>query len=300
HAGKTPAVVLYFLAARLGGAGVRLFGRSDRIAAAQLDPIDLELVRDRIDEPLSHEGGLVASWRAIGRGWGLVGEAKMSDRAIGRHPIRSRQNPDRHMHHARCMRADIGLLIMEIAIIDREDDALGIDRGADLMHLLARMIGGDQMLAAVLDPFYRALEPLGRDTDQHVFGIELAADAEPAADMRFMNVNCARRRAEHAYQQFLIAMRDLGGAMEFEGVARRVVATDRAAGFERHPGMPPDRQFQFNDMRRLSERSVDVAIALADHRSFARMSWREFNRGRLRVDKRRQFFDLDGNEVGSI
>src|SRR6516225_12215129 len=95
-------------------------------------------------------------------------------------------------------------------------------------------------------------------------------------------------------------MEDLGRAMKFEDVARRVIAADRATGFEWHPGMPPDRQFQFNDMRRLTERGVDVAIALLDHRGFARMSWREFDRGRLCVDKCRQFFDLDGDEVGSI
>ena len=73
---------------------------------------------------------------------------------------------------------------MKIAIVDGEDAALAVDRGADAMELLARMIGGDQMLAPVLDPFHRPAQAHGGDADQHVFRIELAADAEAAADMR--------------------------------------------------------------------------------------------------------------------
>jgi hypothetical protein len=107
----------------------------------------------------------------------------MSDRAVGGHPVRSRQNPGRHIHHARSVRAHIGALIGEIAIIDREDHTAGIDRSADSMHLLARMIGCDQVLAAVLDPFHRPVEALGGDADQHILGIKFATDAEPTADM---------------------------------------------------------------------------------------------------------------------
>ncbi len=41
------------------------------------------------------------------------------------------------MHHARRMGAHIGALIVEIAIVDRKNDAVAIDRGADFMRLLA-------------------------------------------------------------------------------------------------------------------------------------------------------------------
>ena len=73
---------------------------------------------------------------------------------------------------------------MEIHVIDGEDDALGVDRGADLVQLLARVIGGDQMLAPILDPFYRALGFFGRDADQNVFGINFSANTEAAAHVR--------------------------------------------------------------------------------------------------------------------
>ena len=79
----------------------------------------------------------------------------MADRAIGRHAIRARQDAAGHVHDARRMGADIGALVVKIAVVDGEDATLVVDRGADAMELLARMIGGDQMLAPVLDPFHR-------------------------------------------------------------------------------------------------------------------------------------------------
>ena len=54
------------------------------------------------------------------------------------------------------MGAHIGALVVEELVVDREDAAVGVDRGADAVALLARMVGGDQMLAPVLDPFHRA------------------------------------------------------------------------------------------------------------------------------------------------
>ncbi len=125
-----------------------------------------------------------------------------------------------------------------------------VDRGADLVQLLARVIGGDQMLAPVLDPFHRAIELFGGDADQNVLGIKLAADAEAAADMGLVNMHRTRRDAEHARQQFLIAVRHLGGAVQFENAARGVVAADGAARLQRHAGMPADGELKLDHMRR--------------------------------------------------
>ncbi len=131
------AVVLNFFAERLERPRIRHFLGSDRIAAAQCDAIDLELVRDCVDQPFAHEGRLVAAGRAVGGSRRLVGQAKVSDRAIGRHPIRPGQDPGRHVDDARRMRTYIGALIVEIAIVDGENDAIGVERGADLVYLLA-------------------------------------------------------------------------------------------------------------------------------------------------------------------
>ena len=187
-------VVVDFLAERLERPRVGHFGVADGVAPADFDAVDAELGGDGVDQPLAHEGGLVAAGRAIGRGRRLVGEAEVADRAIGRHPIRAGQDARRHVHDSCGMGAHIGALVVEINVVDGEDDAVGIDRGADLVQLLARMIGRDQMLAAVLDPFHRAIEVYRGDADQHVLGIKLAADAEAAADVGFVDMD--RRSAE--------------------------------------------------------------------------------------------------------
>ena len=51
------------------------------------------------------------------------------------------------------------------------------------MHLLARVVRGHEVLGAILDPLHGAAEPLRRERDQDVLGIELAAHAEAAADV---------------------------------------------------------------------------------------------------------------------
>ena len=59
------------------------------------------------------------------------------------------------------------------------------------------------------------------------------------------------------------AVRHLGGAVQLEDVARRIVAADRAAGFHRHAGMAADREVECDDRMRLAESGLDVAVALA-------------------------------------
>ena len=143
------------------------------------------------------------------------------------------------MHDARRVGAHIGALVVEIEVVDRQDAAVAVDRGADAVQLLARMIGGDQVLAPVLDPFHRAAEPHGGDADQHVLGIELATDAEAAAHMRLVHVDRRRRQAEHAREQLAIAVRHLGGAVQLEDVARRVVAAYCTTGLNGTPEWRP-------------------------------------------------------------
>ena len=74
-------------------------------------------------------------------------------------------------------------------IVDGENLAVAGDRRFDVMMLIARMVGGDQVLAPVFDPFHRAFKSHGGDADQHVLGIELATDAEAAADVSFVEVH---------------------------------------------------------------------------------------------------------------
>jgi hypothetical protein len=103
-------------------------------------------------------------------------------------------------------------------VVDGEDFAVVRHRRPDVVVLMARVVGGDQMLAPVLDPLHRAIEPHRCDTDQHVFGIKLAADAEAAADVRLVALHRRRRALEHSRQKLLVPVRHLGGAVQLQHI----------------------------------------------------------------------------------
>ena len=198
------------------------------------------------------------------------------------------------------MGAHIAALVVEEFVVDGENGALGIDRGADLVTLLARVIGCDQVLAPVLDPFHRPSEPQRGEADQHVLGVELAADAEAAADMAFEQVHSRGAATEHARDAGAIPVRHLGGAIKLEHIAGGVVARDGAARLQRHAGMPSDGKIEFNDDSGVAKRRRDIAIGLFHHRRLGRTAVLEFPRRRAGVEDHRQFFDRDCDEIGRV
>src|SRR5579871_6239173 len=102
----------------------------------------------------------------------------MPDAAIGRHAIGAGQRADGHVEDAGTMGPHIRALVMEDLVVDREEMARGVDRSTDAMALLARVIGSDQVLAPILEPFDRSPEAQARGADEEILGIELAANAE--------------------------------------------------------------------------------------------------------------------------
>ena len=176
----------------------------------------------------------------------------------------------------------------------------GVDRGADLVPLLARVIGGDQMLAPVLDPFHRPAEPQRGEADQYVLGIKLAANTEAAADMPFEQMHTGGIATQHAGDVVAIPVRDLGGAVKLEHVAGGVVARDRTAGFKRNAGMAPDHEIEFDHGMRLAEGCCDIAVGLFHDRRLGRAAVFEFPGRGDGIEDDRQFLDGDGDEIGGV
>ena len=224
----------------------------------------------------------------------------MTDRPISRHPIRARQHRGGKIGHGGRMGADIAALVVEELVVKGENTALGVDRGANLMALLPRMIGGDQMLAPVLDPLHRAAEPQRGKADQHVLGIKLAANAEAAADMALEQMHAGGIASQHAGDVVAIPVRHLGGAMKLQHVAGGVIARDRATGFERNAGMAPDREIELDHGMRLAKRGADVPVGFFHDRRFGRAAVFEFPGRRGGIEHDRQFVDRDGDEIGCV
>ena len=147
------------------------------------------------------------------------------------------------------------------------------------MALLARVVGRHQVLAPVLDPFDRPAEAHRGEADQHILGVELAADAEAAADIALLQHAPRRAAAEHAGERVAVAVRHLGGAVQLQHVARGVVARQRAARLQRHAAVAADRQVELDDRVRRGERGVDVAVFGAQHERLGRLPGRELPGG---------------------
>jgi len=156
------------------------------------------------------------------------------------------------------------------------------------------------MLTPILEPFHRPVEAHRGYAHQHVFRIELAADAEPASDMGFEDVDRGRRALEHAREQVAIAMWHFGGAMQLEDVARRIIAPDRTARLERHAGMASDRQFELNDHRCCAQDCVNVAVALTNDTYLGGAAGEEFDGLSLSSEQDRQFLDFERDKLGRV
>src|SRR5206468_1816154 len=85
-----------------------------------------------------------------------------------------------------------------------EDRAVGVRGDLQLAHDLARMIGGNEALAAILDPLHRTPEPHGGQRDQQILRIELAAHAEAAADVDLDQLDAGLVQTEHASERAAI------------------------------------------------------------------------------------------------
>src|SRR5438128_2441703 len=73
---------------------------------------------------------------------------------------------------------------------------------------------------------------------------KLAANAEAAADMPFVQVNPVERQPEHRGERLAVVMRHLGSTIHPKDTAGRFRHGDRSAGFEWHAAVPADRQLQ--------------------------------------------------------
>src|SRR5207302_9895463 len=119
---------------------------------------------------------------------------------------------------------------------------LRIDRDARPVALLARVIGRHQMLAAVLDPFDRAAESERREAYEKILGVKLAANAKSAAGAALLEHDPGSRAAENAHEAVAVAVRHLGGAVQLQDVAHRVVLRQRTARLQRYTAVPADLQ----------------------------------------------------------
>ena len=274
--------------------------RRDQVTAPHLDPVDTDAVRHRIQQPFPREGRFVASGRPVGARRRLVGQPDMGAGAVGRDQVRARQHRRREVDDGDAVAPHVGALVGKDLVVEPEDEAARIDGGADAVHLVARVVEREQVLAPVLDPLDRPAEPGRGDADQHVLRVELAPHTEPAADMALEELQIVAPEAQHGGDGVAVVVRHLGGAVELDPPALAVVEPERAARLDRHPAVPADGELDFENVVRIRERGIQVAVIFLDRRGLAIEAGEEAGRGFGAVDIGRLLVDLDEHGVGGV
>ena len=176
--------------------------------------------------------------------WNAVGPGEhLRDIAGGRRPIG----------------ADIGALIGVGAPAQREDRAVLVARDLQFAFGITGMIGGEQMLAPILDPLHRPAAEARRERDQEVLRIELAARAEAAADVVLHHADGAFRQTEMFCQHAPVEERDLGGAVDGQLTARRIPFRQQPARLHRDGAVALDREALAANVCRAVESGIGIA-----------------------------------------
>ena len=139
-----------------GGSTVGQFVMRDQIAAAQLDPIDLQAAGRDVEHALHHGGRLGAAGAAERRGRHRVGHDRAQPHAGDRHVVDRRRDPvavaERHVRD--CMRTGIGGELE----VHRQDAAALVEAEPRLGRDIARVVVGEERLGAVAGPFHRPFQ----------------------------------------------------------------------------------------------------------------------------------------------
>jgi hypothetical protein len=85
--------------------------------------------------------------------------------------------------------SDVGAHVVPEPVVDGEDGAVASQADGDVVVLLARVVGGLQVLATVLDPAHGPAGPYRQQRDQDVFGVHLSPHAEGAAHVGLHEVH---------------------------------------------------------------------------------------------------------------
>ena len=124
--------------------------------------------------------------------------------------------------------------IDEEIVAQREDMAVIVKADLDIVQLVARMAGAQQMLLPLLDPAHRPPEQAGEKRDQQVFGVDMALAAEAAADIERQAAHPRLGQAEERGGFAAHPMHHLRRGPDRHRIGARIVGADDAAALHRH------------------------------------------------------------------
>jgi hypothetical protein len=164
------------------------------------------------------------------------------------------------------LRPNVCTVVAPGAVAKRQKCSVGRRGHLDLVHLLARVVGRDEVLVPVLDPLHRPANTARCKRDQVVLGIELAADPEGASDVHLDEPDRFDGKVEHLSEHRAVEVLYLRGAPHGETAGFGVELGDETARLHRDAGVPMHAQLAPHHHVCSLEESIDVAVAHRDAR----------------------------------
>ncbi len=288
--------------------GVGQLIRADEIAAADLVAAEAEGKRALVEQPLHLVRDLRPAGAAIGADRHGVGEGNAHRQLQGRDVVdRAGDARPGGGRHPRAVVAEIGADIGDVLDAHAEDPAVGIERHLAMGDMVAAVHVGEECLLPVGTPFDRPAEALRGPRDQHRFRIELAAQAEAAADIGRDDAHLLFRHLEGDIGHAVLHPDDaLRRRVERVFFLLRVPFADRDARLHRAADDAVVDEIERDDLVRLGEGGLDILAVMAlpmDAQVRAMLRPYEGRAGVVRageIDDRGQAIIFDFDQFGGV
>ncbi len=235
------------------------FVGGEKVAPAQLHPVDAEPVGRQVEQLLAHGRALEAAGCTVGAAGGLVGEHHPGPTGVGRHPVRAGQHGQRQLGNDDAVGADVAAVVVQDIVAQPQDRPLVVQGDLDAVVLLAGVVDRDEVLGPVLRPCHWSAQPLGQPRHEEVFGVELAADTESAAGVDMVHPDVGGVETEEVGEHLLVEDGHLGGTEDVQLPAGSRLH-DQRTRLHRYRGVPADVEVQGHHVCGVLEGGVDVAV----------------------------------------
>ena len=145
--------------------------RRDEIFAADVDAVDLQLLRGQIEQPLHDKDAVLPPRAAVGGDDGFVGEDGAKFAVVVGHAILAEQCTLAVDGHSQAV-GRVGPGVVQKFVVDAENLALPCQRHLRLVDLTALLRGRVEILLPILDPLDGSPQLHGQPGQQHLFGVE--------------------------------------------------------------------------------------------------------------------------------
>ena len=236
----------------------------DEIASANLGGLEPQLARDEADHPFHGEGAVRAAGPAIGAHGDAVRVGHLELHVIVAQPVRPGEvGGGDDGHHDAVGRVGAG--VVDEAVAQGEDAPVGVHGDFHVVDLTALLVGGQEVLVAVLDPLHGPAQVEGGERDQDFLRVEQHdLRAEAAAGVGRDHLHAKLGKAEHARQPILDGEGRLGGVPDAQEARARLVLRRHPAALDGASAAPLDDEAFAQDVRRAAEGAVGIADGLRE------------------------------------